>query len=510
MAKLVEVVPNFSEGRRPEVLQQIIDEIVSVDGITLLDKEMDADHNRAVVTYVGGPDQAVEAAFRAMKKASQVIDLRTHKGEHPRMGATDVVPFVPISDMSEAEAIALAKMLGERVGNELQIPIYLYESAATRPDRVNLAEVRRGEYEGIRDEIETNPDRKPDYGPAKVHPQAGCTAVGVRFPLVAFNCYLNTPDVSVAKKVAKAIRNRSGGYMYCKALGFEIKDRNMAQVSMNLVHYLKTPIYRVFNTIESEAARWGTAVYSSEVVGLVPNQALINCAKHYLKLENFTKDQILEEKLQQAQEQSAKEKGIKDFIEAVASSAPAPGGGSVSACVGSLSAALAGMVCRLTVGKKKYADVKDELTTVMIRADELKEQLYKLVSDDAKAFDEVMASFKMPKKTEEEIAARDEAIQKATIKATQVPLQVMESAYEAIKLAQIVANKGNVNSLSDAGVSALSGRTAVMGAYMNVRINLPGIEDKDVKDGIVNKAEQIRNDAVKLTEEIEKDVLSRL
>jgi glutamate formiminotransferase/formiminotetrahydrofolate cyclodeaminase len=334
--------------------------------------------------------------------------------------------------------------------------------------------------------------------------------VGVRFPLVAFNTYLNTPDVNIAKKIAKAIRNRSGGYMYCKALGFEIKDRNMAQVSMNLVHYLKTPIYRVFNTIEAEAQRWGTAVYSSEIVGLVPNQALINCAKHYLKLENFSKDQILEEKLQQAQEQSGKERGIKDFVEAVASSAPAPGGGSVSACMGSLGAALAGMVCRLTVGKKKYAEVADELTEVMIKADDIKEKLYRLISDDAKAFDAVMEAFKLPKETDEQKTVRHEAIQKATIGATRIPLKVMELSYEAIGLSQIVAEKGNVNSLSDAGVSSLAGRAAVMGAYMNVRINLPGIDDEKVKNEIQSKAEQIRENAVKLAEKIESDVLARL
>ena len=510
MAKLVEVIPNFSEGRRPEVLQQILDEITSVDGCTLLDYEMDADHNRAVVTYVAEPDQAVEAAFRAMKKASEILDLRTHKGEHPRMGATDVVPFVPISEVSQEEAIELAKKLGERVGRELNIPIYLYEEAATRPERVNLAEVRKGEYEGLAKAIETDPERKPDYGPSKIHPQAGCTAVGVRFPLVAFNTYLTTPNVDIAKKIAKAIRNRSGGYMYCKALGFEIKDRNMAQVSMNLVNYLKTPIYRVFNTIESEARRWGTAVYSSEIVGLVPNQALINCAKHYLKLENFSKDQILEEKLSQASEGAAKDKGIKNFIESVASSSPAPGGGSVSACVGALAAALAGMVCRLTVTKKKYAEVKDELTGIMTKADSIKDQLFKLITDDAAAFNSLMAAFKLPKDTDELIAKRSEAIQTATEKATRVPLEVMKSSLAAIKCAQVVAEKGNVNSLSDAGVAALAGRTAVMGAYMNVRINLPGIEDSSVKTEIENKAEQIRSEAVLLSKAVEKDVLSRL
>ncbi|HEQ99819.1 MAG TPA: glutamate formimidoyltransferase [candidate division Zixibacteria bacterium] len=510
MAKLVEVIPNFSEGRRPEVLQQILDEITSVKGCVLLDKEMDADHNRAVVTYVAPPDAAVEAAFRAMKKASEVIDLRTHKGEHPRMGATDVVPFVPISEVSQEEAIALAKQLAERVANELEIPIYLYEDAATRPERVNLADIRKGEYEVIAREIETLPERKPDYGPSKIHPRAGCTAVGVRFPLIAFNVYLNTPDVSVAKKIAKAIRSNWGGYAYCKALGFEIKDRNMAQVSMNLVNYLRTPIYRVFNTIESEATRWGTSIYSSEVVGLVPNQALINCAKHYLRLENFTKDQILEEKLQQASEQASREGGIKDFIEAVASQAPAPGGGSVSACAGSLAAALAGMVCRLTVNKKKYADVKDEISEVMMRADGLKEALFNLISDDAKAFDDVMAAMKMPKDTDKMKAEREQAIQKATIQATRIPLKVMELSYEAIKCSQIVAEKGNVNSLSDAGVSSLAGRTAVIGAYMNVKINIPGIEDDKVKTEIQEKAEKIRKDAVELAQKIENDVISKL
>ncbi len=510
MAKLVEVIPNFSEGRRPEVLQEIIDEILSVDGTTLLDKEMDADHNRAVVTYVSSPEGAVEAAFRAMKKASEVIDMQTHKGEHPRMGATDVVPFVPISEVSQEEAIALAKQLAERVGNELGIPIFLYEDAATRPDRVNLADVRKGEYEGLAKAIGTDPERKPDYGPEKIHPQAGCTAVGVRFPLVAFNAYLNTPDVKIAKKVAKAIRSQSGGYGYCKALGFEIKERNMAQVSMNLVNYLRSPIYRVFNTIQSEAERWGTSVYSTEIVGLVPNQALINCARHYLRLENFTKDQILEEKLQQAQEESAKESGIKNFLESVASKSPAPGGGSVSACAGALAGALSGMVCRLTVSKKKYANVKDELSELMMKADGLRDELFDLITEDAAAFDDVMAAMKRPKDTEEQQKSRDEAIQKATITATKVPLKVMQKSYEAIKCARVVADKGNVNSLSDAGVSALMGRAAVMGAYMNVCINLPGIENEKVRSEITERAEQIRTDAVDLADKIESDVLKRL
>ena len=372
MAKLVEVIPNFSEGRRPEVLDEIIGAILSVDGVVLLDKEMDSDHNRAVVTYCGEPQAAAEAAFRGMKKASEVLDMSSHRGEHPRMGATDVCPFVPISEVTTEECIELARQLAERVGSELSIPVYLYEMAATRPDRVNLADVRKGQYEGIRDEIETNPDRKPDYGPSKMHIRAGCTAIGVRLPLVAYNVYLDTPHVAIARQIAKAIRSRSGGFVYCKALGFEIKERNQAQVSMNLVDHRKTPIFRVFQAIKSEADRYGVNVVSSEIVGLVPNDALVQVADFYLKLEKFSKDQILEEKLRKEMEAQATGRGLLDFVESVASSSPAPGGGSVSACAGTLAAALTGMVCRLTLGKKKYEDVQDEMSATMKAADELR------------------------------------------------------------------------------------------------------------------------------------------
>lgn len=510
MAKLVEVIPNFSEGRRPEVIDEIIEAILSVDGVFLLDKEMDADHNRAVVTFAGEPDPCKEAAFRGIKKASELIDMSTHTGEHPRMGATDVCPFVPISEVATEEAIELAKDLAKRVGDELQIPIYMYELAATRPERENLAEIRKGQYEGIRDEIETVPERKPDYGPAKMHIKAGCTAIGVRLPLVAYNVYLNTGNVTIAKKIARAIRSNTGGYQYCKALGFEIKERKQAQVSMNLVNYLYTPIHRVHETIKSEAQRWGVQATTSEIVGLVPQAALMRVAKHYLALEGFTADQILETKLQQAMEEQQKSRGLKDFVESVASASPAPGGGSVSAAAGALAAALTGMVCRLTVGKKKYEDVKDEIADTMKEADALKDELLALVREDADAFDQVMAAMKMPKISDQDKAARDEALQKATIVAAEVPLKVMKTALKVIDFAEVAADKGNVNSVSDAGCAALNARSAVLGAYLNVKINIPGIEDEAVRNRIGDEAEKVKDEAESKAQKVYDIVLGKL
>ena len=478
MAAIVECVPNFSEGRRPEVIDAIVSEALTAGGVALLDREMDADHNRAVVTLVGEPQAMVEGVFRAMARAAELIDMRTHTGEHPRMGATDVVPFIPISGITNAECIALAKELGRRAGEKLQIPIYLYEDAATRPDRANLADVRRGQYEGIRDEIETNPDRKPDFGPAKMNLQAGATAVGVRFPLIAFNVYLDTPRVSVAKQVAKAIRFADGGLRYVKAMGFEIKDRNLAQVSMNLVNYTKTPIFRVFNMVKSEAERWGVNVLSSEIVGLTPQKALIDCAEHYLKLENFSTDQILEEKLARATARQITESGWLGFVDEVASSSPAPGGGSVAAASGMLAAALVGMVGRLTVGKAKYAEVQPKMESIISRADRLRTQMGKLIQQDADAFNAIMTARKKPKDTDEEKQARQTAITAATKVACQVPLEVAARALEVLQLAREVIEFGNVNSVTDGGVGARMAHTAVHSAGWNVRINLGGLEDE--------------------------------
>jgi len=299
--KLVECVPNFSEGRRPEVLDAIVAAMAAVEGVRLLDREMDADHNRAVVTIVGEPEAVLEGAFRGVAKARDLIDLRTHKGEHPRMGATDVVPFVPVAGVTMDDCAELARRLGRRVGDELGIPVFLYEAAATRPDRENLADVRKGQFEGLAHEIGTNPARDPDFGPRKIHPSAGALAVGARQFLVAYNINLGTTDLSIAKAIAKAIRHANGGLRYVKAMGFELQDRGIVQVSINMVDFRGTPLFRVFEMVKSEAERYGVPVVGSEIVGLVPGDALIDCAQFYLRLENFTKGQVLENRLSESE-----------------------------------------------------------------------------------------------------------------------------------------------------------------------------------------------------------------
>ena len=302
MRKIVECIPNFSEGRRTEVIDEIVAAIKTVPGATLLDRESDADHNRSVVTFVAPPDRIVEAAIAAAKKAAELIDLNHHKGEHPRMGATDVIPFVPISGVTMDDCVALARECGERVWRELQIPVYLYEKAATRPERENLAAIRKGQFEGIRSEIETSVARRPDFGEARVHPTAGITAVGARPPLIAYNVNLGTADIEVANKIARAVRHLSGGLRYVKALGFELKDRGIVQVSMNMVNYEGTPLFRAFEMIKREAERYGVPVLGSEIVGLVPQGALNAVADFYLQLENFSENQILEHRLEATME----------------------------------------------------------------------------------------------------------------------------------------------------------------------------------------------------------------
>ena len=510
MSKLIECVPNFSEGRRREVIDAICGAITSVDGVTLLDHEMDADHNRAVVTFVSHPDLAVEAAFRGYKKAAELIDMRTHKGEHPRMGACDVCPFIPLTDVSIEDAIELANKLGKRVGEELQIPVYLYEDAASSTKRKNLANVRTGEYEGIRDTIEVDPERKPDYGPAKMNLKAGSTAIGVRFPLIAFNVYLDTDKKWIADKIADAVRALRGGYKFVKALGFEIKERGQVQISMNLVNYTKTPIFRVFETIKSEAARYGVNVTSSEVIGLLPNDAIVDVADFYLRLENFSRNQILEEKLRAAGVGGGPDFVRESFYDEVASSSPAPGGGSVAASVGALSAALTAMVCRLTVGKKKFEAVKDELSGVRDKADALRVELIKLIDDDKNAFNAVMDAFKLPKSTDEDVARRDAAVQAATKGATLTPLTVMKKAVETLGLALVVAQKGNENSISDAGVAGLVGLAAVEGASYNVRINLKSLTDQRFVDATRAEMQTLREKGQSLAAQIKQAVEGKL
>jgi glutamate formiminotransferase/formiminotetrahydrofolate cyclodeaminase len=508
MQKLVECVPNFSEGRRVEVIEAIVAEIKSVPQVRFLDKEMDKDHNRAVITFVGPPQEVKQAAFKGIAKATELIDMNKHQGEHPRMGATDVVPFIPIAGVTMEECVQLAKDLGKEVAEKLGIPVYLYEAAATRPDRINLAGVRRGEYEGLKAEIETNPERKPDFGPTKTHPTAGATVMGARMPLIAFNVYLGTKDVNVAKKIAKAIRFGGGGLRYVKALGFEIKDRGLVQVSMNLVNYQGTPIFRVFEMIKSEANRYGVSIISSEVVGLTPLEALVDVADFYLKLENFKKEQILENKLMSPT--AMEEGGLPDFIEEVASSKPTPGGGSVAACVGALGAALGSMVGRLTIGRKKYAEVEEEMQKVLQQTESLKKELIDLIARDAESFNKVMDAFKLSQNTPEEIERRKKAIVDASLGAALVPLETMEKSLEVLKLCKIVAEKGNINAASDAGSSAILSRAAIESASLNVRINLKSIEEEEKKNDLAQRMQRLKDEAINLSNEIEQIINQKI
>jgi glutamate formiminotransferase/formiminotetrahydrofolate cyclodeaminase len=508
MAKLVECVPNFSEGRRPEVIKAIVAAIEAENGVKVIDYEMDGDHNRAVVTFVCHPNLAVEAAFRGYKKAAELIDMSTHTGGHPRMGACDVCPFIPLGDTTEEEAIELAHKLGQKVGEELKIPVYLYEKAATSPKRRNLANVRQGQYEGIRDTIETDPARKPDYGPAKMNIKSGSTAIGVRFFLVAFNVYLDSNNIEIAQKIADAVRSIKGGYRFVKAMGVEIKERNQVQISMNLVDFSRTPVFRVFETIKSEAARYGVNVVSSEIVGMIPNDALVAVSDFYLRFEHFSKEQILEEKLTGLMSGGAS--GGPSFYDEVASVSPAPGGGSVAASAGALSAALAAMVGRLTITKKKYADVKEEMALVRDQADALRAELTQLIDTDKAAFMAVMDAFKLPKGTDEQLVLREKTVQEATKQAAQVPLEVMKKSLAVLRLAKAVAEKGNENSITDAGVAGLMGLASVEGARYNVRINLTSLTDQTFVEHLKHESEAVVTEARDLATQIRKMVETKL
>jgi len=500
MARVVECVPNFSEGRNKDVVDAIVESMTSVEGVRLLDREMDTDHNRCVITIAGEPDAVEEAAFKGASRAVDLIDLRKHEGEHPRMGAVDVIPFVPISEIRRHDCVAIAKRVGKRIGEELKVPVFLYEAAATRPDRENLADVRRGEFEGLAKLIGTDEDHVPDFGPNAVHESAGAVAVGARMPLVAFNVNLGTSDIRIARRIAAAVRERSGGFKFAKALGFALHDRGIVQVSMNLVNTLRTPIYRVFNIIKLEAERWGVPIVGSEIVGLVPQTPMIDTAEHFLRLEDFSKDQILESRL------SAVPPGVgasvSDFLDQVSSSAPTPGGGSVAALAGALSCALGTMVCNLTITRPKFGDVADRMAEVKEDLEKLGKELKELVARDSEAFEAVLKAGRMTTFSETEEKRRDKALAEASDEAAKVPLEVARRGIKAMEGAIEVAEKGNPNSLSDAGVAGLTGFAAVKGALYNVYINLPSLPDGKQK-------EEMKGEAIRLSDRAE-ELMSRV
>ncbi len=485
MPKIVECIPNFSEARRPDVVDAIVAAVESVAEVSLLDRSSDDDHNRTVLTFAGPPQPVAEAAFRAIKVASELINLDEHEGGHPRVGATDVVPFVPISDMTMDECVTLAHELGARVGTELQIPVFFYEKAAKSPERVNLAKVRKGQYEGLKAEVGTPEQRIPDEGPHHI-PTTGATVIGARDPLVAFNVYLTTDDVDIAKKIGVAVRNSSGGLRFVKGMGLLVDGR--AQVSMNLTNYKKTPVARVIEFIRREAERYGVGIHHSELVGLIPQEALVDAAMWYTQLDQFEKDQILETRLYASQKEV-------DFLDVLADGSPTPGGGSAAAHAGAMGAGLVAMVARLSIGKKKYADVEDEMKAVLNEAESLRAKLTDAVDEDATSFDAIMQAFKLPKGTDEEKAARSQAIQDATLYAAQVPLQTATDAVHVMELALKVASVGNSNAITDGASGAAMARAALTSAGYNVRINLSSLKDKTKAEELLANLQALESKA---------------
>jgi glutamate formiminotransferase len=473
---LVECVPNFSEGRDEAKVDAIVD-AMKVDGVYLLDRKMDADHNRCVITLVGEGEAIQEAAIRGVGKAADLIDLNAHKGAHPRMGAADVVPFIPIDGVTIEDCVAMARHVGEEVWKRFQIPVYLYEAAAATPERQNLENIRRGQFEGIRAEIGTNAARKPDFGEARMHPTAGATVVGARKFLIAYNVFLNTPDVEIAKKVAKAVRFSSGGMRFVKGAGFLV--RGLAQVSMNLTDFEQTPVHRVFEMVKREAERYGVTPVSSEIVGLIPKKALEQAAEWFLQVENFDSSLILENRLTAVM--SGKmvvgglRAGVEPFVEQLAAPTATPGGGSAAAVAGAMAAGLATMVAAMSRGKKAYLQYESQLSAAIGRLGPLREELKAAVDKDAESYNAVMKAYRQAKA---DPAGADMLVDAALKLATVVPLSVAEKAYEVAEITQTLFALSNPNMKSDLTTAEALARAAITGALANVEINLAALKEQ--------------------------------
>jgi glutamate formiminotransferase/formiminotetrahydrofolate cyclodeaminase len=542
MQKLIECVPNFSEGRDQNIIHQTTAAIEAVDGISLLDVDPGATTNRTVVTFVGSPDAAVEAAFRGIQKAAELIDMRKHKGAHPRMGATDVCPFIPVSNVSWEEAITCAKELGKRVGDELKIPVYLYERAAKNPSRSNLAVIRAGEYEGFFEKIK-DAAWKPDFGPAVFSEKSGATAIGAREFLVAYNVNLNTKAVRRANSVAFDVRENGriktddgtpqgkpvldakgepiripGMLKHVKAIGWYVEEYGIAQVSMNLTNLEETPLHAAFDACNEAASKRGLRVTGSEVVGMLPEKCLVDAGKYFLRKQNWSegaseedlidiairsmglselkpfdpKEKIIELKMESAaSKKSLVKMDLRQFCNETLSDSPAPGGGSVAALMGALGVSLGGMVANLSAGKRGWDDKLKYFSDWAVKAQQLKDELLFLVDEDTAAFNKVMAAFALPKESAEEKTARSAAIQGANKYAAEIPLRVMETASKSYELLAEMAEKGNPASISDVGVGLFAVRACIDGAALNVRINLTNLKDEKSKSALQEKVRKI-------------------
>ncbi|MGZ4824841.1 MAG: glutamate formimidoyltransferase [Terriglobales bacterium] len=476
MSTLVECVPNFSEGRDKAKVDAII-EAMKIPGVYLLDREMDADHNRCVITLAGNRENIGEAAIRGVGKAAELIDLTHHQGAHPRMGAADVIPFIPIDGVTLEDCVAIARKVGEDIWRRYQIPVYLYEAAAATPERQNLENIRRGQFEGIRDEIARNPARKPDIGEPRLHPTAGATVVGARKFLIAYNVYLNTPDVEIAKKVAKAVRFSNGGLRYVKGMGIPV--RGLAQVSMNLTDFEQTPVARVFEYVKREAARYGVLPAFSEIVGLIPKKALEDAAEWFLQVENFDSSLILENRLAAVMAGKTAvgglRAGVEPFVEQLAAPTATPGGGSASAAAGAMAAGLAHMVASMSRGKKNYLPYERELSDAIARLSQLREELKSAIDADAASYDAVVKAYKAAKDS----ARKNGAVNAALRNATNVPLAVAERAREVSRITESLRGMTNPRMASDLTVAKALATAAMEGAIANVEINLESLQTEE-------------------------------
>jgi glutamate formiminotransferase/formiminotetrahydrofolate cyclodeaminase len=553
MLKLVECVPNFSEGRNKTIIEAIAKEISDTENVKLLDVDPGADTNRTVVTFIGSPEGVKEAAFKAIKKAAELIDMREHHGAHARMGATDVCPFVPVSGVTMEDCVAVAKAVGKRVADELGIPVYLYEEAAARAGRKSLADIRSGEYEGLPEKLK-DPDWKPDFGEAKFNPKSGATVIGAREFLIAYNVNLNTRDRKLAHDIALSIRetgrnkrDADGNFVRdengnpvkepgllpaTRAVGWYIDEYGQAQVSINLINYKITPPHIAFDTICEEAVKRGLRVTGSELVGLIPLQAMLDAGHYYLlkqgKSPGIPEEELVEtaivsmgmrdltqfdpqKKIIEYQVRELKgpliKMDLRDFANELSIDSPAPGGGSVAALAGALGSALTSMVANLTFGKKEYQDNWEEMKEVAVKAQRLKDELLRLIDRDSDAFNKLMDAFRLPKKTDEQIAEKNKVVEEATKEACLVPLDVMKNSLDVLKLARIVAERGNENAASDAGVASLMAKSAVEAAGLNVKINLPGIKDTEfitrMKTEVINLTTEANNLQNKIIEAVD-------
>ncbi|MBK6483973.1 MAG: glutamate formimidoyltransferase [Chitinophagaceae bacterium] len=533
--QLIECVPNFSEGQDLAIIRQITNEIEKVEGVRLLDSDPGKATNRTVVTFVGTPDAVIEAAFLAIKKASELIDMSKHKGEHPRMGATDVCPLIPVANITMEETAAYAKKLGKRVGEELGIPVYLYEAAQEKEARKNLSIIRAGEYEGFFKKIKL-PEWMPDFGPAEMPAKTGATVIGARDFLVAYNVNLNTTSVRRANAVAFDIREagrkvknaagvevvQPGTLKAVKAIGWYIQEYGIAQVSINLTNINITPMHLAFDECVKSAAARGMRVTGSELVGLIPLKSMLDAGKYFLSrqqrstgvseeeliriavkslgLDELTpfdpEKKIIEYLLKDTGQNKLVSMNLRAFANETAAESPAPGGGSVSAYMGALGISLATMVANLSSHKKGWDDRWEEFSKYAEKGQQLKDELLNLVDADTMAFNRIMESFSLPKSTEEEKRLRTQAIQVATKNAIEVPLRVMQRSVESMEIISAMVKEGNPNSVSDAGVGALAARSAALGAYLNVKINCSGLNDTDAKSNYLEKAETLKKQAV--------------